>query len=58
MTDSGVTWNTSDIFCQRCNKSCKGISIKNNQMMPNNFSLELCANCFSDIADETKDFRI
>ena len=55
--DFGTLWWTADIFCQRCHKSTKGIAFRNLAMTQADISLDLCAPCIADIADETKHFR-
>ena len=57
MVEYGSNWYTNDIFCQRCSKSRRGISLRSIEMSKKNLSLDLCANCLSDIASETKDLR-
>ena len=57
MVEYGSTWSTAEIFCKRCQKKTKGISLKNIKMVEAGLSLDLCANCINDVADETEEFR-
>jgi len=57
MVEYGSTWSTKSIFCQRCHKQKKGISLKSKEMVDFNISLDLCAICIFEIASETEDFR-
>ena len=58
MVDYGSNWSTAEVFCQRCHKQKPGISLKSMKMTQFNLSLDLCANCIDDIAEETKEFRV
>ncbi|MEK6850266.1 MAG: hypothetical protein AABX85_01690 [Nanoarchaeota archaeon] len=56
MVDYGSIWSTNNIFCQRCHRQKKGISLKNKKMSEFGLSLDLCPSCISEIALETEDF--
>ncbi len=58
MVKYGSIWYSKDIFCHRCQKNLKGISLINFDLAKQNLSFDLCANCIAEIAHETKDFRI
>lgn len=57
MSIYGSIWNSGDILCHRCHKNLKGICLKSMEMSEKSISLNLCANCIEEIANETKDFR-
>ena len=56
MVNYGSIWSTKEIFCQRCHKQKKGISLKSKEMTDSGISLDLCSPCLQEIALETEDF--
>ena len=58
MVEYNSTWASAEVFCQRCHRKRKGISLKNSEMSSFGLSLDLCANCIGEIASETEEFRI
>lgn len=57
MVEYGTIWSTADIFCHRCHKSKRGITMQNIKMVHYNLSLDICANCIHELAQETSEFR-
>ena len=54
MVEYGLIWSTKEIFCQRCHKQKRGVSLKSKKMTDYNISLDICRSCLGEISSETE----